>query len=67
MMNKDTNFYTEAVEFLKSVLPDDYEQRLTDLCKDKGWNRNEVLLFREFIKTRIDSFGMLVQVKHFYE
>lgn len=52
-VRQSVDFYKEAHEFLKVLLPDDFQQKLEEHYKAKGFSRNEAILFNHSLETAV--------------
>jgi hypothetical protein len=59
------DYNKDAFDFVKSILPTDYEDRLTQFSKDKGYNANEFRLFTKLIEDNINFHSNIVRLKHY--
>jgi hypothetical protein len=59
------DYHKDAHDFIKSILPSDYEERLTEFAKSKNYNQNEFRLFSKFIEDDINFYASLVRLKHY--
>ncbi len=57
------DFWTEAQEFLKTQIPENYQDNLKDFVVSKGYSDNELRLFRYMLKDALDLHGVMVQLK----
>lgn len=64
-LNGGADYHKDAHDFIKSILPSDYEERLTEFAKSKNYNQNEFRLFSKFIEDDISFYANLVRLKHY--
>lgn len=62
-MDNNVNFWGEAGEFLKPILGDDLDSRITKYCKSKGFNENEKRLFISMCESWIGYYGTMSLLK----
>ena len=63
-VSNSVDFWKDAQEFLKSQLPDDFQEKLDKYVNDKGYNSNECRLFKSMLTEAIALHGMVMVIKH---
>ena len=48
-VNNTDNFWGQANDFVKTFVPEDFEQRFIAFCKERNYNRNEM----QFLKLMV--------------
>lgn len=64
-ISADVNYHQEAYDFLKSILPSDYEDKLMEFAKSRNYNVNEFMLFSKFIEDDISFYSNMVRLKYY--
>lgn len=44
--NNNTNFYKEATDFLNSQLPSDFDEKIEEFAREKGYYNNSFKLWK---------------------
>ncbi len=65
-VSDSVNFWKEAQTFLKSILPEDFQDKLLKYAKEKNFNENEFRLFKNMIEEFIGFEGTMVILKHYH-
>jgi hypothetical protein len=63
-INDDFDFWVDATSFVKTLLPEDVEERIVAHMKERGFNQNEMRLSREFMVKAFDLYPMMAFLKH---
>lgn len=57
------DFYSDAQEFLNSQIPKEFNQNLQNYIKDKGYNKNDQMLFNFMLEKAIGFHATIVFLK----
>ena len=63
-VSNSVDFWKDAQDFLKSQLPDDFQEKLEQYVKDKKFNSNECRLFRSMLTEVVGLYGTVMVIKH---
>ena len=63
-VSNSVDFWKDAQEFLKSQLPDDFQEKLDKYVTDKGYNSNECRLFKSMLTEAVGLYGTVMVIKH---
>lgn len=63
-ISNSVDFWKDAQEFLKSQLPDDFQEKLDKYVTDKGYNSNECRLFKNMLTEAVGLYGTVMVIKH---
>lgn len=66
-INDDIDFWKDAQEFLKSQLPNDFEEKLNKYIVDKGYNSNECRLFKSMLTEAVGLHANKVLIKYYFK
>ena len=64
LVREDFNFWMEATNFTKEILPKDIEKRFIDHCKEQGFNKNEMILFRVLVGDAVEFELTMAMLKN---
>jgi hypothetical protein len=64
-VSSSADFWGDAQEFLKSQLPSDFQDKLKQYATDKGYNKNEFMLFKNMLEESVGFHGTIVLLKHY--
>ena len=53
--------------FHKTQIPQDFEDNIYNFVTQKGYDANEIRLFKSMLKDSLDLFVLNVLMRHFYE
>lgn len=62
-LNGSTDFWIDAQEFLKPVLPEDFSEKLIEFGREKGYNRNEFRFFLNNVEEFVHFQGTMAILK----
>lgn len=63
-INPDFDFWIDANEFLKSIINENTEDFIRKHIESRGFNKNEVRLFRASLTQAFDILPMMAQLKN---
>lgn len=63
-VSNSVDFWKDAQEFLKTQLPDDFQEKLDKYVTDKGYNSNECRLFKSMLTEAVGLYGTVMVIKH---
>ncbi len=64
ILNGECDYWKEAVEFGKSLVVENIEERFAKYCKERNFNHNEILLFRKMLAEAIEFNFTIATLKH---
>ena len=62
-INDGIDFWKDANEFLKTQLPNNFQEELDSYTVTKGYNLNECRLFMSMLSDALNLYGMLMVIK----
>ena len=64
VVSNNVDFWKDAQDFLKSQLPDDFQEKLDKYVNDKGYNSNECRFFKSMLTEAVGLYGTVMVIKH---
>jgi len=61
----NVDFWKEAQDFLKTVLPEDFQDKIHDWLKNKDFTENDVRLFKCMLEEAIGFEVTMIILKHY--
>jgi len=64
-VSNSADFCKDAQEFLKSQVPNDFQEKMIEYAKSKNYNQNEFRLFKNMLEEAVGFHGVMVLLKHY--
>ncbi len=63
-INNDPNYWKEANDFIKTFVPEDIQKRFIAFCKERNYNRNEMMYFKILVGEALEFEGTMAILKN---